>query len=542
MHFESKAQPVKPNESLFNGKPRPPPVETPLWKLQQGGRLPAPNIVGSMTKEDIERERELDEAAVANSLFDAVSSSSSQDPAAKPLVRHVLIKDLRKVAKSLKLALPAGGLFADRAPVALFAMFDGQSSAEDVSSPLAAEWCARNAHMKLLQNLATLPPNVTDDMRMRDIMVKSFEDLDSDLLTSQTGILDGCGATVALMVGSRVFIAVLGQCGGLASSDLVSTRGPVHTLGSKQGRCNLPQEQAWLKKHDVPCVEEEGKTVIRGPGGTSTSVTRSLGDRAWKGKPGGVSDGPALLRCTPEVAFFSLSWAGGQTPFVLFGSKPVMERLSEADLNKVLREFALKPRAACGEIAAMAAEAVSNGVAQCTAVAVFFRPSRAAEDAAKSGEAVAKQPVAKKAKTSKDVQSVRMRHLLVKHQNCPSAYDVVRNKAVTRTEAEAETIARGALRELQNEARDSKAPTDPKKAAAARLKPSPQFTSLCKKLSECGTAQNGGGMIGDLGWLNYEKMASYGQNFLEASKALQDGQWSDLVRTEHGVHILQKIA
>lgn len=538
MQFDSKTPPPR-MDSLSTGKPRPPPVETPLWKLQQGGRLPTPNIVGK-TKEEIEREKELNEAAVANSLFDAVSSSSSsQDPATKPLVRHVLIKDLRKVAKSLKLALPAGGLFAERAPVALFAMFDGQSCAEDVSGPLAAEWCARNAHLKLLQNLAKLPPNMTDEQRIKDAVLKSFEDLDSDLLTNQTGILDGCGATVALMVGSRVFIAVLGQCGGLASSDLVCAGGQVHTLGSKQGRCNLPQEQAWLKKHDVPCFEEEGKTLIRGSKGTSTAVTRSLGDRAWKGKQGGVSDGPSLLRCTPEVAFFSLSWVGGRTPFVLFGSRPVMQRLSEEELLKVLREFALKPRAACGEIAAMAAEADPNDSAQCTAVAVFFRPSKAAEDAALP---VTKQPLAKKAKTSKDVQSVRLRHFLVKHQNCPLAYDVVRNKAVARTEAEAETIARGALRELQNEARDTKAPTDPKKAAAARLQPSPQFTLLCKKLSECATAQNGGGMIGDLGWLNQEKMASYGQNFFEVSKALQDGQWSDLVRTEHGVHILQKIA
>eukprot|EP00930_Biecheleria_cincta_P057508 TRINITY_DN43432_c0_g1_i1.p1 TRINITY_DN43432_c0_g1~~TRINITY_DN43432_c0_g1_i1.p1 ORF type:complete len:541 (-),score=103.61 TRINITY_DN43432_c0_g1_i1:34-1656(-) len=540
MQFESKTPPPR-MDSLQTGKPRPPPVETPMWKLQQGGRLPAPNIVGK-TKEEIERERELDELAVAGNLFDAVSSSSSQDPAAKPLVRHVLIKDLRKVAKSLKLALPAGGLFAERAPVSLFAMFDGQSCAEDVSGPLAAEWCARNAHLKLLQNLAKLPPMMADEQRIKDAILKSFEDLDSDLLTSQTGILDGCGATVALMVGSRVFIAVLGQCGGLASSDLVSTGGHVHSLGSKQGRCSLPQEQAWLKKYDVPYFEKEGKTLIRGPSGTSTAVTRSLGDRAWKGKQGGVSDGPVLLRCTPEVAFFPLSWVGGQTPFVLFGSRPVMQRLSEEDLLRVLREFSMKPRAACGEIAALAAEAVPNDAAQCTAVAVFFRPSKAAEDAARGSDAMTKQPLAKKAKTSKDVQSARLRHILVKHGNCPLAYDVVRNKAVARTEAEAETIARGVLRELQMEARESKAPTDPKKAAAARLQPSPKFTQLCKKLSECATAQNGGGMIGDLGWLSEDKMASYGQNFFEVSKALQDGQWSDLVRTEHGVHILQKIA
>jgi len=77
---------------------------------------------------------------------------------------------------------------------------------------------------------------------------------------------------------------------------------------------------------------------------------------------------------------------------------------------------------------------------------------------------------------------------------------------------------------------------------ASNVQPSPKFIKLCKELSECETAKNGGGMLGDMGWLSEPKLLSFGRSFLEISKALQTGQWSDLVRTEHGVHILQKIA
>ena len=36
-------------------------------------------------------------------------------------------------------------------------MFDGQSYADAVSGPVAAEWCARQAHVKLLSNIASMP-------------------------------------------------------------------------------------------------------------------------------------------------------------------------------------------------------------------------------------------------------------------------------------------------------------------------------------------------------------------------------------------------
>lgn len=207
---------------------------------------------------------------------------------------------------------------------------------------------------------------------------------------------------------------------------------------------------------------------------------------------------------------------------------------------KVAQEFTAKPRAICGEIVAMALSATPNEIAQCTAVAIFLRPSKAVADAAKVAE-VSPNP-SKKAKTSEEVQSVRLRHILLKHRGCKDVNDVVRTKVEVRTEAEAETTLRGALRELQREAREARIPADPKRAATAYLQPSPRFIKLCKELSECATAKNGGGMLGDMGWLDERALQSFGPVFRDISKALQVGQWSDVVRTEHGVHILQKIA
>merc|ERR1712217_236718 len=207
---------------------------------------------------------------------------------------------------------------------------------------------------------------------------------------------------------------------------------------------------------------------------------------------------------------------------------------------KVAQESTMKPRAIAGEIASMAAKAAPDDKSHCTVVAIFFRPSKATEDAVKAAEAFANQPAAKKAKTSAGTGSIRLRHIMIRHKNSSSAQDVVRNKLVTRSETEAETIARGALRELMQEV--TKSAPGLKKATVAISQPSPAFMKLCRDLSECSTAKNGGGMLGDLGWLSEDQLKRYGASFLEISKGLQVGQWSDLVRTENGVHILQKIA
>lgn len=455
-------------------------LETPLWRLQKQGipaKVKTPERLGIKSQEEIDRDRKFAEDSVANTIFDAVSSPLD-DPRAKPLVRHVLIKDLRKVAGSMKATLPAEGLFSNRAAIAFFAMFEGDS--ETPSGPEAAEWCARQAHAKLLSHLCSLPGAV-NEMSITGALSRSLNELTAELRASQHV---ACSAMVALHVNNRIFTAVLGHCGGvLVLPDGVNTK-PT----SLRSKADLPPE--------------------------------------------GMSR-------PPDVRCFAMTW--DKPPYALLLSSAVTERITEPFLVKVAEDFDTKPRAICGEIVSAALAAVlevPRDTAQCTAIAIFFRPSKATEDAFKALRP--DPPPAKKAKTSASMQSVRLRHILIKHKNCAASKDEV--KAITRSEVEAEAVIRTALRELVQEARERKVPADAKKAATAYIQPSPKFVKLCKELSECSTAKNAGGMVGDMGWLGEDSLHSFGPSFRDASKALQVGQWSDVVRTGQGVHILQKIA
>merc|ERR1719401_1852958 len=149
-------------------------------------------------------------------------------------------------------------------------------------------------------------------------------------------------------------------------------------------------------------------------------------------------------------------------------------------------------------------------------------------------------PPAKKAR--KEAESVRLRHIVVKHRDCGQPFDPVRNRPIARSREEAETMLRRALRELNQEAKQNKVPVDNAKAKLAALQPTPKYVSLCKEISECTTAQKGGGMMGDLGWLSQDQLSKFGPSFCETTKQLGVGQWSDLAGSDQGVHLLQRIA
>mmetsp|Transcript_44247 Transcript_44247/g.127929 ORF Transcript_44247/g.127929 Transcript_44247/m.127929 type:complete len:528 (+) Transcript_44247:134-1717(+) len=506
---------------------------TPLWKLKQQGALQ--NLTKVVEEYEEQKQAALDEenSEALKVSVDAVSLGRVDGIGEKPLVRHIIVKDLRKVAARSKAQLPAGGLFENRAPCLLFALFDGQSCAE-APGPLAAEWCAKQLIPKLLRNLSALPPGYENATFVKATLTKTFEDLDKEILRGQPAIHDGCGAALALMVGERLFTAIAGKCDVV----LCEVSGPPQrpryvpvSLGANQGRCNLEGEQKYLTENGgVVFQAEGGATMVSSPGGAVAAVSRSLGDRAWKGPDGGIPGSVKLLRAGPETRVTELSWAERHL-YLMLVSAPVANAVSPDDCISIGTEFLGKPRAISGEIAGKAAEAPSNGEnAQCTAVVVHLLPK---DD--KPG-----QPPTKKAR--KEAESVRLRHILVKHRDCSQPFDPVRSRPVMRSRDEAEGTLRQALRELAQEAKSTKVPVDPSKAKMAALQPTPKYTALCKELSECSTAQKGGGMMGDLGWLSQEQLVKFGPAFAEVAKSLAVGQWSDIAGSEHGVHILQRIA
>lgn len=507
---------------------------TPLWKLKQQGAVQ--NINKIVEEAEEQKQLALEEEESAGSLrvsVDAVSLGRTEGIGEKPLVRHIIVKDLRKVAARSKMAIPAGGLFENRAPLMFFAIFDGQSCAE-TPGPLAAEFCAKQVIPKLLRNLSALPPGYENQTFVKATLTKTFEDLDKEILRGQPAIHDGCGAAVALSVGEKLFTAVCGKC----EIVLCEAGGPPQrlryqpiSLGDKQGRCDLPEEQKFLTENGgVVFQAEGGVAMVSSASGSVAAVSRSLGDRSWKGPEGGIPGSVKLIKPTPQTTVTDLSW-GNRHVFMILSSAPVANVVTSDDCITAGTEFLGKPRAVSGELTAKAAEAPGNANAQCTSVAVYF----VAKDDKAGGP-----PAAKKAR--KEAESVRLRHIVVKHRDCGQPYDPVRNRPIVRSREEAELMLRGALKELNTEAKSIKLPADASKAKLAALQPTPKFSSLCKELSECSTAQKGGGMMGDLGWLSTDQLQRFGPSFAETAKSLAVGQWSDLQSSEHGIHLLQRIA
>jgi hypothetical protein len=303
---------------------------TPLWKLKQQGALPRFN-------QDEEAEQAAAAAALAEEesadlqrvQVDAVSLGRAEGAGEKPLVRHVIVKDLRKVAARSKVALPSGGLFENRAPVMLFGLFDGQSCAE-APGPYAAESCAKQLLPKLLRNLSALPPGYENATFVKATLTKTFEDLDKEILRGQPAIHDGCGAAVALCIGEKLFTAVCGRC-EVAMNEGDHTAPTSVPMGANQGRCSLPEEQKFLTDNGGVLFQAEGgSTLVSSPNGAVACVTRSMGDRAWKGPDGGIPGSIKLLRATPETRVTDLGW-NQKERFLVISSAPVAEAVTAQD-------------------------------------------------------------------------------------------------------------------------------------------------------------------------------------------------------------------
>eukprot|EP00928_Gymnodinium_smaydae_P070568 TRINITY_DN54378_c0_g1_i1.p1 TRINITY_DN54378_c0_g1~~TRINITY_DN54378_c0_g1_i1.p1 ORF type:complete len:567 (+),score=138.89 TRINITY_DN54378_c0_g1_i1:102-1703(+) len=509
---------------------------TPLWKIKQqrASAMPVPNAAEEAAAASAQQEAEEQEAAEQLRVcIDAVSIGRAEGAGEKPLVRHVIVKDLRKVAARSKLVLPSGGCFENRVPVMLFALFDGQSCA-DAPGPYCAEWCSKQLLPKLLRNLSALPPGYENDTFLKATLKKTFEDLDKDILTGQPAIHDGCGASVVLTVGEKMFTAVCGKCQAIHCEGVATKNGQVNytatNRGEKQGLCHLPEEQKFLTENGgVMFQAEGGAMLVTSPNGAVAAVSRSMGDRAWKGPQGGIPGSVKLLRASPETQVVDLKLAE-KTHCVVLSSAP-MQAMTKENIGKLASQFTGKPRAVAGELAQRVSQMPQNTGQQCTAVTIFFLPKE---------DKPVQQPAAKKAK--KEAESVRLRHIVVKYRDLAQPVDPVRNRPATRSREEAEAILRRALLELSEEASKIKLPADASKAKLAALQPTPRYIALCKELSECTTAQKGGGMLGDLGWQTPGELTRYGPTFAETARSLGVGQWSDLTPSEHGIHILQRIA
>lgn len=406
---------------------------------------------------------------------------------------------------------------------------------------MAAEFCARNFHMKLLARLAQLHEEC-DLGSVQAALIRTFDDLDHELLANQPEILDGCGAAVCLLIGEFVFTAVLGQCCAAlccAEGTAASASFKSKSMGSGQG----------VVEADVMRIRFAGGMVygdsssarIRHPCGLDSAVSRSLGDRLWKDTSQVKSP---LVVSVPEVHAVKLGSAD-QNPFFLLATSTVTSVMNLQQVVDIGAEYRRQPRASCGEIATRALAARADA-AQCTAVQVSFLPPHSPGDNKRSSPGgVGPEPrpayqAAKKAKVANarggTTLSMRLRHIMVRFQDAPGKD----GKKPLRSRQEAETLLRQALLELKGEVGALKKP--PKDSTELVTATSKKFAELSKKMSECDSAKKGGAMCGDLGWLSPEELANFGGNFKEVMEVLLPGEFSDIAITEQGLHVAQRVA
>ncbi|CAE7570454.1 PIN1 [Symbiodinium natans] len=133
----------------------------------------------------------------------------------------------------------------------------------------------------------------------------------------------------------------------------------------------------------------------------------------------------------------------------------------------------------------------------------------------RSGKAEA--PAAKRQKTGSS-DTVRVRHILLRHQQVRQADPMLRRDA-GRSLQEAEELALKTLETL--------------------LKTPNQFPKLCRELSDCQSGDQPGQLCGDLGWLAKGQTEAV---LDEAIFALNANEFSDVLAGSRGLHIIQRLA
>lgn len=134
----------------------------------------------------------------------------------------------------------------------------------------------------------------------------------------------------------------------------------------------------------------------------------------------------------------------------------------------------------------------------------------------------ADEPPAKKPRatgTAGPEGTVRIRHILIRHQQLKQPDLMARREGSARNAQEAEMAALQALEKLIREPN--------------------QFLRLCRELSDCQSGAQPGMLSGDLGWLGKGQQE---QGFEDAAFSLKPNEFGDVVTTSRGVHIIQRLA
>lgn len=405
-------------------------------------------------------------------------------------VKHVLVNDLTKASQALRMTID----HLDR-PCALYALYEGHRGS---NGNACAEFCVKHLHQKLLPKLAAYR-GYWENQRLQAAMCETFEELDNEFAEKNPSSTEGCCAAVALITGRRLVIASLGDVAGV-----VCMRSGEAIEQLKAHAVKDPDEEDDSDDDDGAATSSGAAADASGPP-PPIRWTRAFGDLDFK-----RADSSPRLLATPDVAVIDLDQTHRGFAFICRALYNAIGR--SVAVSTVFRRSAGRARMASGALVDAAVQWLGQvGDLGLGSIVVFFDRLEAA------GGPPAKKPRVEQAAPSQ----VRLRHIVLKHKECKSTVDKVRNKQVKRTRGEAERSLRAVLEECE---------IDPKKTA---------FSQRCRELSECQSCLKTGDLTGDLGWV---KPGKHGQAFDTAAFALQVGQLSDLVDSDQGVHIIMRTA
>mmetsp|Transcript_85070 Transcript_85070/g.237335 ORF Transcript_85070/g.237335 Transcript_85070/m.237335 type:complete len:563 (-) Transcript_85070:189-1877(-) len=409
--------------------------------------------------------------------------------------RHILVKDLVKAAQSLCTSID----HLDR-PCAIYALYEGHRGRPSVTGTAnsCAEFCMKNLHQKLLLKLAAFR-GYWDDRRLEAVMRESFEEIDAEFMAKHGSDADGCCAVVVLVTGPRLVLASLGDV-----ACVVCKRGGEPILPLKAHAVQDPDEEDDDDDDDDdgPAADGQTEAPIR--------WTRAFGDLDFK-----RADSVPRLSATPDVKVVYLD---RQVRGVALVCRALYNAIGRAmAVSTVFKRSGGRPRVAAGALVDAAVQWLGQvgGDLGLGSIVAFLDGT----------EDVATSPP--KRRKLEQPSQVRLRHILLKHRECKSTTDKVRNKQVKRTRGEAERLLRAVFEECE---------ADPKRSPAV-------FTQRCRDLSECPSCLTAGELAGDLGWVKPGKNeAKFGPSFDAAAFALQVGQLSDLIDSDQGIHIFIRAA
>mmetsp|Transcript_58409 Transcript_58409/g.136524 ORF Transcript_58409/g.136524 Transcript_58409/m.136524 type:complete len:410 (-) Transcript_58409:126-1355(-) len=287
-----------------------------------------------------------------------VDSAAMQGRREKQEDRHVKIADLTKAAKALK--MPIDHL---EQPCAFFGVYDGHQG------HLCSEFVAKNFHLKFLQKVSAIKDAAHwTEKNLSSTLQEVSEELDADFLAKFRTAPDGCTLVVAVVLGTRLFVAWAGDSRCLLCRH--TSKGEIATVAlSEDHRPSMPGEAERVQQAGGVVVNFDGALRVAHQGfeermreirrakaqglGTigkepvALAVTRALGDRHFK-----AVTGKALLSAKPSIQCVRLDESCQFVALMCDGIPDVMrneEIVFELDFSRDA-DAAADVKAACGAL------------------------------------------------------------------------------------------------------------------------------------------------------------------------------------------------